>query len=65
MLIELEVLFKQNPFHPQLHTKKLSGKLKSQYSFRITREYRVMFELLEKNVVAFTAVKHRRDIYKA
>lgn len=62
-LIELESLFRRNPFHPQLHSKKLQGKLKNQYSFRITREYRVIFEFLEEGMVGFIAVKHRKDIY--
>ncbi|MCD6193308.1 MAG: type II toxin-antitoxin system mRNA interferase toxin, RelE/StbE family [Candidatus Aminicenantes bacterium] len=36
----------ENPFDARLHTKPLKGKLVGFYSFRITREYRVIFELL-------------------
>ena len=34
----------QNPFYPLLHTKALGGKLLGFYSFRITRDYRVIFQ---------------------
>ncbi|MFA6917854.1 MAG: type II toxin-antitoxin system mRNA interferase toxin, RelE/StbE family [Candidatus Gracilibacteria bacterium] len=61
---ELEELFRKNPFHPLLHAKKLQGSLSSFFSFRITREYRVIYRFCSKDEVAFLAVKHRKDIYK-
>lgn len=51
----------QKPFIKEF--KKLRGKLKNQYSFRVTWEYRVIFEFIEKEVVGFIAVKHRKDTY--
>lgn len=63
-LAELELLFKMNAFHPGLHTKKLAGKLKPFYSFRVTRDYRVVFEITAPSEITFLAVKHRRDIYR-
>lgn len=63
-LADLENIFKANPFHPDLHSKKLSGKLQYFYSFRITRDYRVIFEFTSQSEVAFLAVKHRKDIYR-
>ncbi len=36
-------LLQKNPFHPLLHTKPLTGPLFGFYSFRITREWRVIF----------------------
>jgi addiction module RelE/StbE family toxin len=60
----LEDVFKENPFHPQLHTKGLHGKLRDLYSFRITRDYRVVFQFLSENEVLLIAVQHRKDIYK-
>jgi len=63
-LISLEILLKENEFHPSLHTKKLSGKLKHMYSFRITREYRVIFNYTSFDEVMFLSVRHRKDIYK-
>lgn len=38
----LEIL-NENPFHPKLHTKPLVGPLRGFYSFRITRDWRVIF----------------------
>lgn len=63
-LIYLEDIFRVNCFHPSLHTKKLQGELKHFYSFRITRDYRVVFELVSKDEAAFIAAKHRKDIYR-
>jgi len=60
----LEDIFRHDPFDQELKTKKLQGKLQSFYSFRITREYRIIFEFIEKEKVVFLAVKHRKDIYK-
>jgi mRNA-degrading endonuclease RelE of RelBE toxin-antitoxin system len=61
---ELEGIFSENPFHPLLHAKKLQGKLSSFFSFRITREYRIIYRFASKDEVDFLAVKHRKDIYK-
>ncbi len=63
-LINLEDTFKTNCFHSSLHIKKLQGELKHFYSFRITRGYRVIFEFISENEVAFLAIKHRKDIYR-
>jgi addiction module RelE/StbE family toxin len=61
---ELEPLFKKNPFHPRLHSKGLHGKLRNFYSFRITRDYRVVYEFLSDDEAALITVRHRKDIYK-
>jgi addiction module RelE/StbE family toxin len=61
---ELEVLFIENPFHPLLHAKKLQGQLSAFFSFRITREYRIIYRFCSKDEVDFLAVKHRKDIYR-
>jgi len=34
-----EKIFRQNPFHPSLHTEKLKPKGKEVWSFRIDRKY--------------------------
>jgi len=41
----LDVL-REHPFHPSLHTKHLSGPLLGLLSFRITRDWRVMFQFM-------------------
>lgn len=61
---ELEIIFRENPFHPLLHVKKLQGKLSSLFSFRITREYRIIYRFCSKDEVDFLATKHRKDIYR-
>ena len=53
-----------NPFASKLHTKQLSTPLQGLYSFRINREYRVLFRFLDEETVFLTHVKHRKDIYR-
>ena len=60
---QLEV-FQQNPFHPALHTKPLTGKLLGFYSFRITRDWRVIFRFENQKTTLLTEAGHRKDIYK-
>lgn len=56
-------LFKTNPSNPQLKTHKLKGKLKNFYSFSVNRQYRILFEFLNKNkVLLFDIGTH--GIYK-
>lgn len=38
--------FRENPFYPLLHTKPLAGNLAGLFSFRIARDWRVIFILL-------------------
>ncbi len=54
----------QNPFHPLLHTKPLTGKLVGFYSFRITREWRVIFQFERIKSIKLIKAAHRREIYK-
>ena len=64
LVADLEEIFRVNPFDSRLHTKKLSGKLQQFYSFRATREWRVIFEFTEKNTALFLAIMNRKDIYR-
>ncbi|MEA1937025.1 MAG: type II toxin-antitoxin system mRNA interferase toxin, RelE/StbE family [Patescibacteria group bacterium] len=54
----------ENPFHSSLHTKQLSGELVGFYSFRITREWRVVFQFVNIYKVKLIIVGHRKDIYR-
>ena len=54
----------ENPFHSRLHTKQLSGELVGFYSFRITREWRVIFQFINIYKVKLVIIEHRKDIYK-
>lgn len=53
-----------NPFHPQLRSKPLTGELTGFYSFRITREYRVIFQFIQVDEIKLIKVGHRKDIYR-
>jgi len=58
----LEIL-REDIFHPVLDTKSLQGSLSDTFSFRINREYRVIFRMTESNDVFLLRVGHRKDIY--
>ena len=63
LVTKLEYLT-ENPFDSRLHTKQLSSPLSGIFSFRITREYRVLFRFIDAHTVFLTAVKHRKDVYR-
>lgn len=63
-LASLLEIFQINPFHSKLHTKPLVGKLKGFYSFRITRDWRVIFIFLNPQTISLIAIAHRKDIYR-
>ena len=63
-LSKLIALLENNPYHPFLHTKKLVGELAGQFSFRITRDWRVIFYFKNPETISILEVKHRRDIYR-
>lgn len=55
-------IFSLNWLDARLHTKKLIGS--EDYSFRITRNYRVIFYFYEDETVVFVDIGHRKDIYE-
>ena len=59
-----EGIFKDNPFHPSLHTEKLFPKSREVWSFRVDRNYRVLFRFLGKSKVLFIAIGPHDWIYK-
>jgi len=59
-----EKLFRQNPFHPSLHTEKLEPRGKQVWSFRIDKRYRVFFHFINGNKVRFLTVGPHDWIYK-
>ena len=63
-LAALLELLGDNPFHSLLHTKQLSGELIGFYSFRITREWRVIFQFVNIYKLKLVIVGHRKDIYR-
>lgn len=59
-----ERLFRNNPFHPSLHTEKLEPRGKQLWSFRIDQSYRVLFKFVSSNKVIFMTVGPHDWIYK-
>lgn len=57
-------IIKENPFDSKLHTKPLVGELRGFYSFRITREWRVVFNFSNPQKIFLIDIAHRKDIYK-
>lgn len=64
-LAQLLETLQENPFNPKLHTKTLSGPLTGFYSFRVTRDWRVIFQFLAPDKVKLIEVGHRKDIYRS
>ena len=59
-----EKIFRDNPFHPSLHTEKLVPKSKEVWSFRIDKRYRIIFRFLDRNKIVFLTVGPHDWIYK-
>ena len=59
-----EKLFRQNPFHPSLHTEKLIPKSKSYWSFRVDKKYRIIFRFKDSATVVFLLIGPHDWIYK-
>ncbi|MDP2874336.1 MAG: hypothetical protein Q8N84_03545 [bacterium] len=51
-----ERLFEQNPFHPSLHTEKLEPKTLNIFSFRLDKQWRAIFIVLESGKAEIVAV---------
>jgi addiction module RelE/StbE family toxin len=47
-----------------LHTKYLSGKLAGLLSFRVTRDWRVVFKFIDSDRIQLIEIANRKDIYK-
>ena len=57
-----EALFRKNWRDPRLHIKKLKG-YPLPFSFRITRNYRVLFVFIATETALFATIGHRKDMY--
>jgi len=55
---------KRDPFYPKLHTKRLVGNLTGTLSFRITRDWRVIFMFIDPLTIQLLRVVHRKDAYR-
>lgn len=59
-----ERVFRENLFHPSLHTEKLEPKEREVRSFRIDRSYRVIFRFLGGGKVLFLTVGPHDWVYR-
>lgn len=59
------LLFAEDPFHPSLKTHSLSGVLKGLWSFRITYEYRLVFNFADecRIKVILIAIGSHEEVY--
>lgn len=53
---EKERIFRANPFDDKLDTHKLHGRLKGLWAFWIDHKYRIIFELVRKEIIWFHSV---------
>ena len=56
-------LFIKDPYHSQLRTHKLSGKLKGLWSFSIDRNIRVIFYFVDPNHVILENIGTHDEVY--
>ena len=56
-------IFRQNLNDPRLHIKALKGRLEGLFSFRVTRNYRVLFAKKDKETYLFYEIGDRKFIY--
>ena len=57
-------IFRQNPFHPSLRTKKLQPHHEDVWSFWIDKNYRIKFRFLDAQSVHLLYIGDRKDIYR-
>lgn len=63
-LATLLEVFSHNPADRRLHAKHLAGELAGFHSFRITRDWRVMYQFLDPETVQLLLALHRKDAYR-
>jgi len=56
-------LFSKEPFHPQLRTHKLTGKLEGLWAFSVTYDCRVIFKFFDKNEVLLIDIGGHNEVY--
>lgn len=57
-------LFCENPFYNSLNTEKIEPKNKQVWSFRVDKNYRIIFRFLDNSKVVFLAVGPHKWIYR-
>lgn len=57
-------LLQKDAFDPVLHTKRLVGPFVGFLSFRISRDWRVIFQFLNPEKIQLLRVAHRKEAYQ-
>ena len=57
-------IFQENPFHPGLRAEKINPPQLNIWSFRIDRNYRILFRFVESNIALFILADHHKNIYR-
>ena len=60
---EKEKIFRENPYHPNLHTHRLHGKDKGLWAFWVNQKYRIKFDFVGEHTVLFLDIG-THDIYE-
>lgn len=63
LAVKKEKIFRENMYDQRLKTHSLVGELDGEWAFSINYQYRIMFEMLDRDTVAFLLVG-THDIYK-
>ena len=63
-LFDLIERLRTSPYDPLLHTKNLTEPLIGLLSFRISRDWRVLFRFVDERTLQLIRVKHRKDVYR-
>ncbi len=63
-LVVLTGYLRENPYDPRLHSKHLSSPLIGLLSFRITRDWRVLFRFMNESTIELVEVAHRSSVYR-
>jgi addiction module RelE/StbE family toxin len=58
-----EALFREDAFHPKLHTHKLHGPLADCWAFSIGYDLRIVFQFVGANQVVFLSVGSHDAVY--
>jgi len=58
-------LFRKNPFHASLRTKKLEPHHEQVWSFWIDKDYRIKFRFMGTEKAHFLYIGNRKDIYRS
>ena len=59
-----EALFRQNPFHPSLHTEKLKPRQHELWSMRVDLNYRIVFRFTAEQSVTLINVGTHDRMYR-